>query len=231
MNRTKSNETPMRPVQRILTTMLWLCAVLAMVSVIGANMWRGRTASTAADGLPAQAEAEPEEHLPALADAPAFALVDQNDKPLTLDMLRGKPFIANFIFTNCAGPCPVMTAKMSTLQKSVPAEVKLVSFSVDPAQDRPAVLKDYAAKFNADDSRWHFLTVAEPQEASTIYTLARGMLVTALPGNDENPIIHSEKFILVDSLGKIRGYYDSGDAEQMGKLKSDAAELAGAANP
>ncbi|MEA2711272.1 MAG: hypothetical protein QOF78_3873 [Phycisphaerales bacterium] len=207
--------------------MLWGCAVLAMVSVIGANIWRGRaggSARTAAD-MPH----EPQEHLPILAEAPAFALVDQNEKPVTLEALHGAPFIANFIFTHCAGPCPVMTAKMSKLQQAVPAAVKLVSVTVDPTQDRPAVLKEYAGKFNADDSRWRFLTPAKVEDANDVYALARGMLIAAMPAKDENPIIHSEKFVLVDADGKIRAYYDSGDAEQMTKLKADAAELAGAA--
>jgi protein SCO1 len=212
----------MRPVQKVLTTLLWACAVVAMVSVIGANMWRGRAGT-----LPPQHESA-DEHLPVLAEVPAFALVDQNHAPVTLQTLHGKPFIANFIFTNCAGPCPVMTAKMASLQKTVPAGVKLVSVSVDPRKDTPAVLKEYAQGFRADDARWHFLTAAKPQEADAVFALARGMLLAAHPATADAPILHSEKFVLVDGDGKIRGYYGSGDATEMDRLKADAAELAGA---
>src|SRR5688572_4191564 len=179
----------MQPVQKVLTTMLWACAVLAMVSVIGANMWRGRAGArlesdgevhigpaTQQDGNVADGDARPTGDGPVrlTREAPAFALIDQNEKPVTLETLKGKPFIANFIFTNCAGPCPLMTQKMAKLQEAVPVEVKLVSFSVDPTTDRPAVLKKYAANFKADDARWHFLTVADPADASAVYTLARG---------------------------------------------------------
>ena len=208
--------------------MLWLCAVLAMVSVIGANMWRGRANVNAGPGELPQ---EPEEHLPVMAETPAFALVDQNGQSVTLESLRGRPWVADFIFTRCAGPCPMMTSKMSQMQKTLPTAVQLVSFSVDPRNDTPEVLKAYAASRNADAARWRFLTIGPEQDPSDVYTLARGMLVTALPAKDENPIIHSEKFILVDGDGKIRAYYDSNDTEQMKQLKADAAELAGVAAP
>lgn len=214
----------MQPVQKVLTTMLWACAVLAMVSVIGANLWRDRAAR--------QLPPEPaEEHLAVLGEAPAFALIDQNEKPVTLQSLRGRPFIANFVFTRCQGPCPVMTAKMSKLQDEVPAAVRLVSFSVDPTQDRPAVLKEYAKAFNTDDGRWHLLTVANPEEAGAVYAVARGMYLTALPANEQNPIIHDERFVLVDADGKIRGYYSSSESDAMARLKSDAAELAASVPP
>jgi protein SCO1/2 len=221
----------MRPIQKALTTMLWLCAVLAMVSVIGANMWRGRAGGAGANvaGAGGELPVEPEEHLPVMAETPPFSLVDQNGQRVTIETLRGHPWVASFIFTRCAGPCPIMTAKMSQFQKTLPPDIRLVSVSVDPTNDTPAALKTYAAKFNADDSRWRFLTIGPEQDASAVYTLARGMLVTALPANTDNPIIHSEKFILVDGEGNIRAYYDSNDSKQMAQLKADAAELAGAA--
>jgi protein SCO1/2 len=222
----------MQPVQKVLTTMLWACAVLAMVSVIGANLWRDRTgrgdaAATTALSAGAADDENPDQPLRVTRDVPAFSLIDQNDKPVTLDSLKGKPFIANFIFTHCQGPCPVMTAKMATLQKSVPADVKLVSFSVDPAQDRPDVLKTYATQFAADDARWHFLTVADPANARDIYDLAQRMLLAAQPANEvaKTPVIHSEKFVLVDGDGVIRSYYNSSSAKQMEQLTSDARDL------
>ena len=211
--------------------MLWACAVLAMVSVIGANLWRDRQgggASTAAAIDDHSGDASADEHQPLrhTHDVPAFSLIDQNEKPVTLESLKGKPFIANFIFTNCAGPCPTMTAKMSKLQNTVPAEVKLVSFSVDPARDRPAVLKEYANNFDADHSRWHFLTVADPAQAKSVYTLSHAMLLPAQPAADEqSQIIHSPKFVLVGADGKTRAYYDSDDAQRMEQLKADAKDL------
>jgi len=197
----------MRPAQKVLTTILWGLTVLIMVSVIGAGLWRRSEAS----------------QLSVLADAPQFSLIDQNAQPVTLATLRGKPWIADFVFTHCAGPCPIMTGKMATLQKTIAApDLQFVTFSVDPENDTPAALKAYAARFAADESRWKFLT----GEKDTIFATARGMLVTAIPANDKSPIIHSEKFILVDADGKIRRYYDSTDEQDMTALKQDAAALA-----
>ena len=193
----------MKPVQKILMTVLWSLMVLVMVGVIAASLWR--------------------RELPVVGDAPAFELVDQNTAPVTLASMRGKVWIADFIFTQCAGPCPVMTAKMAQLQKDIVSpQVQFVSFSVDPQRDTPAVLKEYAAKFKADEQRWRFLTGPD----DVIYATARGMLVTAMPATSQSSILHSERFILIDSEGKIRKYYDSKDPRDMAALKSDAAALA-----
>jgi len=211
--------------------MLWACAAVALFSVIGANLLRDR-AGTSRAGTDAnanvnatptlQADDEPLRHTQ---NVPPFSLVDQNSQPVTLESLKGKPFVANFIFTNCAGPCPTMTAKMAKLQDALPAGVKLVSFSVDPGRDRPDVLKKYASSFNADDQRWHFLTVADPKDADGMYTLSRAMLLAATPAQDDRPIIHSEKFVLVDVNGSIRSYYSSSSAKQMQQLVTDAKDL------
>jgi protein SCO1/2 len=208
----------MKPVQKALTTVLWALMVLLMVSIIGAGMWRRGNRADALTDIPTTSPAG----LMVVGDAPHFELVDQNDKPVTLESLSGKPWIADFVFTHCAGPCPMMTAKMAQLQKETPAGVRLVSFSVDPERDTPAVLKEYAAKFKADESRWSFLT----GKPDAIFATARGMLIAAQPAQADTPIIHSEKFVLVDASGKIRKFYDSNDSESMQALTADANQLA-----
>ena len=201
----------MRPAQKVLTSILWVLMVLAMVSVIGAQLWRKNAQDAAANALPA------------LANAPDFQLVDQDNNPVTAQSLRGKTWIADFVFTHCAGPCPMMTAKMRTFQKAIPStNIAFLSFSVDPERDTPAVLKEYAAKFHADESRWKFLTGAK----DAIYAVARGMMITAIPAQADSPIIHSERFVLIDKLGRIRGYYELGDEAQMSALPLDAAAVA-----
>ncbi|HYO10439.1 MAG TPA: SCO family protein [Tepidisphaeraceae bacterium] len=196
----------MKPAQKVLTTILWALTVLIMVSVIGAGLWR-----------------KGQRELPDLGAAPAFELTDQDDRPVTLASLRGKPFVGNFVFTRCGGPCPMMTSKMATLQKTLPApDLQFLSISVDPATDTPAVLKAYAGKYGADESRWKFLTGAP----DAVYATARGFFLTALPANDKNPIIHDERFVLVDATGKIRGYYHSNNEAEVARLKQDAVVLA-----
>lgn len=193
----------MKPVQKVLMSIAWACLVVLMVSVIAARLWR--------------------EELPVRGEAPSFELVDQNNQPVTLKTLAGAPWIADFIFTNCAGPCPKMTANMAALQKELPATVRLVSFSVDPQRDTPEVLREYAGKFEADETRWRFLT-GSSQEAS--HQVSHAFLLAASPGIGNEQITHSTKFVLVDADGKIRGYYDSNDEQEMLKLKQHAGELA-----
>src|SRR5438552_4000002 len=199
----------MKPVQKILTTVLWIVFVLAMVSVIGAGMWgrarRGGSTGGAAAFEIARAGDEEADSLAPKADVPAFALVDQDGQPVTDESLRGKVWIASFVFTHCAGPCPVMTEKMSVLEKTLTdPRVQFVSVSVDPERDTPTVLKAYAKEHHANESRWRFLT-GGGKDATV--ELSRGMLLAALPAQGNDPIIHSTKFVLVDARGKIRSYY------------------------
>ena len=211
--------------QKILTTALWALLVLVMVSVIGAGWWkRDRYASAKRDDL---IEIESPQSGDALFNVPAFSLVDQNDAPVTDQSLRGKPWVAAFIFTRCAGPCPMMSANMAKLQQRVPhPDLKLVSFTVDPARDTPAVLKEYAKTFDADESRWSFLTGS----AEAMAAVAKGMLLPFMPASGDGDITHSTKFLLVDQVGAVRGIYSS-DAEGMDQLATDATALVGEAAP
>ena len=98
--------------------------------------------------------------LPAYATLSDFSLVDQNNDPISLKTFNGKIWIADFIFTRCAGPCPILSSHMQRMQGmlSHSPEVVLVSFSVDPEYDTPEVLAKYASTFGAEKDKWFFLT-------------------------------------------------------------------------
>jgi protein SCO1/2 len=168
------------------------------------------------------------EPLPRLGTLPAFQLVERSGRPLTSASLRGKVWMADFIFTTCGGACPAMTARMARLRGEVPDEVVFVSFTVDPVRDTPEALSRYAASFKADD-RWLFVT--GPQKA--LYALStEGFKLAAMevpPAEQEaggdGPFLHSSKFVLVDRLGEIRGYYDSTDEDEMKALVADLTRL------
>lgn len=142
---------------------------------------------------------------------PSFSLTERSGKTVTKEDLRGKVWIAAFVFTRCTGPCPSVSATMARLQSEfadVP-NVKLVTFTVDPEHDNPAELTEYAGRFGADPDRWWFLTGSEEE----IYTLLReGFAVgveqnrgtTRTPGNE---VLHSTKLVVVDKKGQRRGYY------------------------
>ena len=155
-----------------------------------------------------------------------FTLTEASGKPVTLGDLRGKVWIASFIFTHCAGSCPVMTHHLAKAQQKLPVrdDLKLVSISVDPVRDTPAVLAKYAAQSGADPTRWLFLTGEMPE----IRKLAREtfkLAVDETAGPAEEPILHSSKFVLVDRNGAIRGYYDGLDVETLKQLVHDVERV------
>jgi len=153
---------------------------------------------------------------------PRFQLIDQNGAPFGSPQLRGKIWIADFVYSTCPGPCPMISSRMAELQKPLrDSDVKLVSFSVDPRHDTPAVLRNYAAKLDAQPGRWYFLT----GDKATIYRLSRdGFKLAAEEGEAADPI-HSTRMVLVDRSGTIRGYYDATDADAITRLLADTAHL------
>lgn len=101
---------------------------------------------------------------------PEFSLVERSGKKITLAELRGKVWIADFIYTNCADTCPLQTADMAKLQEHWinESDLELVSFSIDPERDTPRVLLRYAARFKADAKRWLFLTGGKKEIARLV---------------------------------------------------------------
>jgi protein SCO1/2 len=197
----------MPPKHKKITTLLWAGLVLVMVGVVVGKLCQPKGSA-----------------LPRLFPAAAFVLTDEKGQRFSNVDLAGHPYIAAFIFTRCASSCPVVSARMSQLQKQTPTTVQFVSFSVDPAFDTPAILDSYAKSYQADESRWHFLT----GEASQIADVAAGMKLTApAPGQGDQPIVHSDHLLLIDADGTVRGVYDSGDMRSVKQLASDATALAG----
>lgn len=168
--------------------------------------------------------ATPREALPVLSTVPDFTLTDQNDKPIALADLKGKIWLADLIFTRCEGICPVMSNNFAKLQHKVDNDIRMVSFSVDPEYDSTAVLRDYAARFTADQSKWTFVTGHRP----TIYELAKkGFLlgVDSTGLSTDHLITHSEKFVLIDAKGQMRGYYNGTDSTVHTKILADIKSL------
>ena len=144
--------------------------------------------------------------LPKLFQVPNAKLVADTGKPLELDAMKGKVTVYDFIFTNCAGTCPMMTATMRRLTKKIDkdAPVQFVSISVDPRRDTPAQLRNYAARYR-NDPRWVFLTGSQ----KTIVDLSINgfKLAAANNGETNEAVLHSSKFAIADRNGVIRDYY------------------------
>jgi len=166
--------------------------------------------------------------LPVLSTVPDFTLTERNGQPFSLNELRGHIWVADFIFTNCAGTCPIMTTAMTEILQTALAEklddVKLVSITVDPERDTPEVLQRFANGYGALKDRWYFLT----GDGAAIQQLAnKGFLLSAATsgGPMEEPIIHSNRFVLVDRQGRIRGYYDGTEEDSVAQLLKDLKKL------
>lgn len=155
---------------------------------------------------------------------PDFSLTDQTDKTVTLQELKGRTWVADFIFTNCGGTCPVMTEQMRKLQQVLPASVRLVSFTVDPARDTSKVLAAYAAEHGATRDRWLFLT-GDKQALYDICIKGFKLPLEDDAGTPLEPITHSTRLVLVDAQGQIRGYYSGTEDEDLNRLAGDAKKL------
>jgi len=152
------------------------------------------------------------EYLPA-APVPDFALTESRGQPLTRADLLGKVWVANLMFTSCGEACPKLSATMSQLDRALGprSDVRLVSITITPEFDQPAVLREYAERFHASE-KWLFLTGAR----ETITKLANdGFWISAgSPGT----VTHSEKLVLVDREGKVRGFFDGNRPESVPQL-------------
>jgi protein SCO1/2 len=155
---------------------------------------------------------------------PSFTLTNQNGQSFGSTDLANKIWIADFVFTSCPGPCPIISSRMSELQKPLEkTDVHLVSFTVDPEKDTPEVLRNYADKLHAQAGRWDFLT----GKKSTIYDLTqKGFKLAVADGSEDTGTpIHSTRMVLVDRHGQIRGYYDSLAADGVTQLLADTSHL------
>ncbi len=168
--------------------------------------------------------------LPVLFDVPKFGYPDQDGKLLTEQDLKGTTWICDFFYTRCTTICPLLTARLMLLQRSIRnPNVKFVSFSVDPSYDTSAVLKAYAAEWHGDESRWRLL--ATGTEDAVQATASSMHLALQRLSDPKNPILHSDRFLLYDAAGQARGAYESTDPDAMAQLVKDANKLANGGQP
>ena len=156
---------------------------------------------------------------------PAFVgdveLVERSGRTVRLSELDGTPYVAAFVFTRCAGPCPRITADMTWLQRQLrDVEARLVSFTVDPAYDTPEVLARYADDVGADPERWWFLTgppatIARVSKEGFFQPLES---VEAEIQGGAHPT-HGTRLVVVDASGRVRGVYDTSDRSERAALR------------
>jgi cytochrome oxidase Cu insertion factor (SCO1/SenC/PrrC family) len=162
--------------------------------------------------------------LPVYGKSPDFTLQSQDGALFDSSRLKGKVWVASFVFSTCKSSCPMLAAQMKRLYSAMPegAVFGLVSISVDPERDTPQRLAQYAKDLGVQDKRWVFLTGKKSYIRDLI---VGGFKVAAEPGEvmEDNDILHSSKLVLVDAHGRIRGYFDGVLSESADQIK-DAAE-------
>jgi cytochrome oxidase Cu insertion factor (SCO1/SenC/PrrC family) len=168
--------------------------------------------------------------LPVLSQVQDFRLTNQLGEVVSLVDLRGRVWVADIIFTRCAGPCPRMTRQMREIQQALPATstAKLVTLTTDADFDTPPVLKAYADKFGADPKRWMFLTGDKRQVANLAIDSLKLTAVEKKPEErlaPEDLFVHSTIFVVVDKLGRLRGVFET-DGEGVSPMQAQALILA-----
>lgn len=157
----------------------------------------------------------------AFAEVKPFALTERSGAEVTLETLRGRPWVASFVFTRCGGPCPRVSGSMKQLHARLKdTDVRLVTFTVDPEYDTPAILSEYADALGADKERWLFLTGS----ADALRDVSVQSFQLPVERDESQPpgqlVTHKTLLCVVDRKGTIRGYYD-GESDE-GVAQADA---------
>lgn len=189
------------PVRRV-STVGWVALGLGLALVVTSGLALYRMVATRIQPLPVYGQ---------VAD---FALTNQDGRLFTLADLRGHVWVADVIFTRCAGPCPKMSRQMKELQQALPpsSEAKLISLTTDPEFDTPPVLRTYAKRFEADPGRWVFLTGRKADLARLATGSLKLSAVEKSPAERADPndlFIHSTYLVLVDQQAQLRGVFQT----------------------
>lgn len=156
-----------------------------------------------------------------------FSFTNQNGKTITQKDYEGKIYVADFFFTTCPSICVPMGENMAWLQEQIKnnPKVMLLSHTVTPDIDTPEVLKAYALKKGAIDSKWNLVT----GKKEDIYYIARKSYLAVKTTNSSElyDMVHTENFVLVDQKKRIRGFYDGTNLEEVKKLLEDIKFLSG----
>lgn len=158
--------------------------------------------------------------LPPYFRTPSFALTDQEGRAFSSDALRGKVWVASFVFTRCREICPMLTSRLVQAQQRLAHHgdrVQIVSFSVDPLNDTPPALKAFASRHGASLGNWHFLTGEAAPMQEMIEKGFKTPVEETIADGEVVDVLHGTRFLLVDATGMVRGVFES-DAEGITSL-------------
>lgn len=155
-----------------------------------------------------------------------FTLTNQLGQQVGLKNLPGKVVLVDFFFTSCTSICPTLTKNLKKIQDAYVKNdtlLQLLSFSVDPERDSSERLRWYANKNGINPDNWWLLTGPKKE----IYDLARHDFFVSVTEGSGGPddFIHTEKLVLIDKNGHIRGYYNGLDSNAIRQCANDIAVL------
>lgn len=158
-----------------------------------------------------------------------FSFVNQEGDTITEQDTKGKICVIEYFFTTCKGICPRMNENMAEVYKAFKGDndVLILSHTVDPIKDTVAAMKAYSLRFEADPKQWMFLT----GDKKELYDAARySYLVSAvedtLAVDIQSDFIHTDRFVLVDKDGYVRGrFYKGTDINEVRQLIGDIKML------
>lgn len=154
-----------------------------------------------------------------------FSFVDQDSTVITNATFQNTIYVADFFFTTCRTICPIMKTQMLRVYKATAEmpDVKILSYTIDPAYDTVALLHDFAERLGVESERWHFVTGIQ----DSIYKIAQtSYFATAMEDKSEpDGFIHSGAFLLIDKKQRIRGKYDGTKEEDVNRLIVDIKKL------
>jgi protein SCO1/2 len=205
---------------RVTRCLVWGGLLLIIAGIIGTYLWNNLRPARTDTAYP----------LPVYGQLVDFTLTNQFGQNVSLATFRDQLWLADIIFTRCAGPCPRMTKLMSELQAALPAKgpVKLVSLTTDPDFDTPSILKIYGTRFNADFQRWSFLTGDKRQIRRVAVDGLKLVLVEKPQDVRETPedlFVHSEMITLIDTQGRLRGIYETTEPESKERILAAVTTL------
>ncbi len=146
-----------------------------------------------------------------------FELTERSGEKMASEELLGSPYVVSFFYSTCPSICIRQNQKLKELQDEFEGRgVRFVAISVDPETDTPEVLREYAARFGADEDQWLFLT------GDLTYIRRIGGEMFKQPVNKQ---FHTERFVLVDPEGKIEGFYNWPEERQLEKLRDKIASM------
>jgi protein SCO1/2 len=215
-----------------------LVAALAVAAGAGAWLWHA--------GQPRTAQQADIETLGLYGQVPDFTLVERSGRTVTLADLRGRVWVANFIYTECTETCPTQSLQLSSLQAEFAKEpdLRLVSITVDPEHDTPEALARYAERYRVDPERWLFLTGSrrviyalakegfklgvvdpgDPQGASSLLRLVGPRAAYATHGS-KGLVMHSSRLVVVDRQARVRAYHGIDEPGSLARLRENLRAL------